>query len=424
MKSSEREINRGFVVAGLLALICVLILGCGGGGTGGGTTTNNNLPTQGWTLTNDAGQVAYVTVAPFTYSGTFTETSSSPGWWVMDSSGNPTVRIPLNGTISHSGQYDTWDFNVTVQGGGMQVTGQGTGTANGNYPAATQVQGTLDGTVTSPMGSEQTSDTWTGNNYTVWTTTATLTITAPSSVAAGAKGLIASVPAAAGDTFAWTITDGTITAGGTTNQITFTAGASGTLVLGCTESNASGTVGSGTISIPIAAGVTIASPIVLLSGSSVQATAMGPGAASSTVMNELESGNIGGLSFSPVLVGAYGSATPLPSGAPAGTEVINIPPGDGESGFFEITFTMPSSFTSVQLSGAANIDDEGQVFLNGTPITPSLGSPGMINEYNNTTFSTSDPTLFYPGVPNVLVISDANLGGPSGAAFYITITFQ
>lgn len=423
MKRSEGEMSRGILVAGLLALVCVLILGCGGGGTGGGSTTNNNLPTQGWTLTNDAGQVAYVTVTPFTNSGTFTETSSSPGWWVMDSSGNPAVRIPLNGTISHSGQYDTWDFNVTVQGGGMQVTGQGTGTANGNYPAANQVQGTLDGTVTSPMGSEQTSDTWTGNNYTIWTTTVTLTITAPSSVASGAKGLIASVPAAAGDTFAWTITDGTITAGGTTNQITFTAGTSGTLVLGCTESNASGTVGSGTISIPITAGVTVTSPIVLLSNSSVLATAMGPGAASSTVMTELEGGTIGGLSFSPALVGSYDSNTQVPTGAPSGTQVINIPPGDGESGFFEIDFTMPSSFTSVQLSGAANIDDEGQVFLNGTPITPALGSPGMINEYSNTTFSTSDATLFYPGV-NVIVISDANLGGPSAAAFYITITFQ
>ncbi len=423
MKSFEGKMSRGILVAGLLALICGLVLGCGAGGTGSGTTTNNNLPTQGWTLTNDAGQVAYVTVAPFTNSGTFTETSSSPGWWVMDSSGNPTVRIPLNGTISHSGTYDTWDFSVTVQGGGMQVTGQGTGTSDGNYPAANQVQGTLDGTVTSPMGSEQTSDTWTGNDYTIWTTTTTLTITGPSSVAAGASGLTASVPAATGVTYAWTITDGTITAGGTTNQITFTAGTSGTLVLGCTESNTSGTVGSGTINIPIASGVTITSPIVLLSGSSTLATALGPGAASSTVMTELESGNVGGLSFSPALVGDYGSDTAVPTGSPAGTQVINIPPGDGESGFFEISFTMPTSFTSVQLSGAANIDDEGQVFLNGTPITPSLGSPGMITEYGNTPFSTSDATLFLPG-NNLIVISDANLGGPSAAAFYVTITFQ
>ncbi len=423
MKSIEGKMSRGILVAGLLALICGLVFGCGAGGTGSGTTTSNSLPTQGWTLTNDAGQVAYVTVAPFTNSGTFTETSSSPGWWVLDSSGNPAVRIPVNGTISHAGETDTWDFTVTVQGGGMQVTGQGTGTADGNYPAATQVQGTLVGTVTSPMGSQQTSDTWTGNDYTIWTTQTTLTITAPSSVAAGASGLIASVPVATGVTYAWTVTDGTITAGGTTNQITFTAGTSGTLVLGCTESNTSGTVGSGTINIPITSGVTVTSPIVLLSGSSTLATALGPGAASSSVMTELESGYVGGLSFSPALVGDYGSDTAVPTGSPAGTQVINIPPGDGESGFFEISFTMPASFTSVQLSGAANIDDEGQVFLNGTPITPSLGSPGMITENSNTPFSTSDATLFLPG-GNLIVISDANLGGPSAAAFYITITFQ
>jgi len=408
------------------ALFIVMLSGCGGGGTVTGTTSNgNNLPTQGWTLTNDAGQVAYVTVAPFTNSGTFTEASNSPGWWLLDSSGNPVARIPVNGTISHSGQYDTWDFTVTVQGGGMEVTGQGTGTANGNYPNATEVQGTLTGTATSPLGTEPTSDTWSGNDSTVWTSTSTITITAPSSAAAGASGLIASVPAASGDTYAWTITDGTITAGGTTNQITFTAGTSGTIVLGCTESNASGTVGSGTIKIPISSsGSTITSPIVLLSEASVLATALGPGAPSSSVMTELESGNISGLAFSPVLVGGYGSYTAVPTGSPAGTEVINIPPGDGESGFFKVTFTMPSSFTSVQLSGAANVDDEGQVFVNGTAITPSLGNTGMITEDGNTTFSTSDAALFLPGA-NVIVISDANTGaGPSAAAFYITINFH
>ncbi len=49
-------------------------------------------------------------------------------------------------------------------------------------------------------------------------------ITAPLSALPGTTGLTASVVLHAGDSYLWGITNGTITAGGTTNQITFTAG--------------------------------------------------------------------------------------------------------------------------------------------------------------------------------------------------------
>jgi len=136
--------------------------------TGSGNTTSD-LPTQGWTLTNDAGDVAYVLVKPFTNSGTFTEASNSPGWWLYDSGGNRAARIPMNGTVSHAGQYDRWSFTITVQGGGMRITGTGEGqTTDGIYPNARHVKGTTTGTATSPMGSQNVSGTWTGNDYTIW----------------------------------------------------------------------------------------------------------------------------------------------------------------------------------------------------------------------------------------------------------------
>ncbi|MEO6325983.1 MAG: hypothetical protein ABIT01_03835, partial [Thermoanaerobaculia bacterium] len=69
---------------------------------------------------------------------------------------------------------------------------------------------------------------------------ATPTITAPSTAGAGATNLIASVPSNAGATYAWTIGNGTITAGQGTSQITFTAGAVGTLTLAVIETSASG----------------------------------------------------------------------------------------------------------------------------------------------------------------------------------------
>jgi len=60
---------------------------------------------------------------------------------------------------------------------------------------------------------------------------ATPVITAPATVGAGSPNRIASVPAVVGATYAWSITNGTITGGQGTNQITFTAGTAGTLTL-------------------------------------------------------------------------------------------------------------------------------------------------------------------------------------------------
>jgi hypothetical protein len=66
-------------------------------------------------------------------------------------------------------------------------------------------------------------------------------ITAPASVNASSGGNSASIPnPGAGITILWTITGGTITAGGATTNVTFTAGASGTVVLTVAITNASG----------------------------------------------------------------------------------------------------------------------------------------------------------------------------------------
>jgi len=65
-------------------------------------------------------------------------------------------------------------------------------------------------------------------------------IAVASMVGAGSSGNAASVAAHAGASYAWTIGDGTITAGQGTSAITFTAGTVGTLTLSVTETSASG----------------------------------------------------------------------------------------------------------------------------------------------------------------------------------------
>jgi hypothetical protein len=72
---------------------------------------------------------------------------------------------------------------------------------------------------------------------TVSTSPATPVITAPANGVSGATGLTASVPSHPGSTYAWSITNGAITSGQGTNQLTFTAGLSGTLSLGVIETN-------------------------------------------------------------------------------------------------------------------------------------------------------------------------------------------
>ena len=166
-----------------------------------------------------------------------------------------------------------------------------------------------------------------------------------------------------------------------------------------------------------------ADTITLRSDAGTLGAALGSGVPSGSVLSRLDTSDINGLTFLPVVDG--GEPDHIPPGAPPGTEDISIPPGDGENGYFMMTFTLPSNFSNIQLSGSANADDLGRVFLNGTAITPSIfsGDPGTVTEYGNATFSAQNPALFHPGT-NVILISDANTGGgPSSGAFFVTITF-
>ena len=91
----------------------------------------------------------------------------------------------------------------------------------------------------------------------VCTPPATPVVSAPATVAAGSPNWTASVATHAGSTYAWLITNGTITAGQGTSQITFTAGVAGTpLTLSVTETDSSGCVSApGTASVAVVAAV-------------------------------------------------------------------------------------------------------------------------------------------------------------------------
>ncbi len=134
----------------------------------------------------------------FCAGGSVTLTSSSPtgNQWYLD--GNP-----IGGATAQ--QYDA--------------------TASGSY----MVTVTAGGCTSAPSA---------GTAVTVNPIPPTPVITAPSTVVPGSPNHPAAVPSNLGSTYAWSISNGTITSGQGSAQITFTAGSSGTLTLSVTETNA------------------------------------------------------------------------------------------------------------------------------------------------------------------------------------------
>jgi hypothetical protein len=166
--------------------------------------------------------------------------------------------------------------------------------------------------------------------------------------------------------------------------------------------------------------------LVVTSDSATTGAGLGTGSPNAATFNRLDSGDYSGLTFQPVQTGAAGSPVQPPYGAPPGTQIINIAPGDGQNGFFKATFQLPGGYGAAHLSVAANADFSGRAFLNGNPISPSMtdsANPRRITLNGQAMFSTQDPAFFREGL-NELVIAQSNSdGGSSGAAFYAFVTY-
>src|SRR5580692_3886685 len=93
--------------------------------------------------------------------------------------------------------------------------------------------------------------------------------------------------------------------------------------------------------------------------------ALGPGVPTDDQLARLNTPDISGLTFAPVDVGDFGTNVNIPPGAPPATSVVNLPPDDGENGYFKVTFNLSAGGPYYQIQGAANVDDVGRVFLNG-----------------------------------------------------------
>jgi len=240
--------------------------------------------------------------------------------------------------------------------------------------------------VTNAAGTASTAGT---ANATVVAAPTTPVITAPTAVTAGQAGYTASVPAQTGSTYAWTITNGTITAGGTTTSITFTAGATGSVGLSCVVSNSLGSPSAaGLASSAIAAAPT--TPVVTapayVTASQAGYTASVPAQAGSTYAWTLTNGTItagatstsitftagatGPVGFSCVVTNAAGTASTPGTGS---STVVAAPATP--------TVTAPANVTAGQAGYTASIAAQaGSTYAwtltNGT-VTAGAGTPSI-----------------------------------------------
>ena len=133
--------------------------------------------------------------------------------------------VPYTQSFAATGGSGSYAFSVSGSlPAGLSLSGNtisGTPTQGGSFPITV--------TATDAAGCPPDS-----NPYTLVTSCpvpAPLAVTAPASVGSGTSGHVASVASIAGATYNWSITNGTITAGQGTNQVTFTAGSGGPVSL-------------------------------------------------------------------------------------------------------------------------------------------------------------------------------------------------
>jgi PKD domain len=225
------------------------------------TTPTVSGATYAWTGPNGFASTAQnptigsvTTAAAGTYSVTATVNGCTSAAGTTSVTVNP---VPTAPTAGNGGPYcagATLSLTAsTVTGATYSWTGPNAFTSTSQNPsipnATTAATGTYSVTVTvngctSPAGT---------TNVVVNAALAAPAVTAPSTVGADSPDWTASVPAHAGSTYAWGITNGTITGGAGTSQITFTAGAAGTpLTLSVTETDSSGcTSAAGTATVTV-----------------------------------------------------------------------------------------------------------------------------------------------------------------------------
>ena len=339
------------------------------------TTTNSGTT---WTaIAADLWFTSFVT-PPLTYqaAGTFSAVKdsgsvagSSATWttlsWTATTPANTTLKFQAAGSNNAAGPFNfvgpdgTAATFFTVSGASLsQFNGQ-------RYLSYKAFLSTTDNTVTPTLSDVTICEQVIDCNPAVPAITPT-----PAQVCASSTGNTASGPAGA-STYAWGITNGTITSAANAQSVTYTAGASGSVTLTLTITNSSGCTAANSIAVPIATPatptITPGGPTTFCAGGSV--TLMSSNA---TGNQWYESGNpIGGATSQQYVATTSGNYTVITtvSGCPSATSstttvtVNPLPPTPTITPGGPTTFCTGGSVTLTSSSASGN-----QWYLNGNPI--------------------------------------------------------
>ena len=311
-------------------------------------------------------------------------------------------------------------FSATVTGG---ATGHVTWTASaGSIVAATGVwtapaaPGTA--TITATSSDDPTKSATT--SVTVIAAPVTPVVTAPASVTAGQGGYIASAPAQAGMTLAWSITNGTLTADAGTTSVTFTAGATGTVGLSCVAANSLGAVSAAGSASP----AIVAAPVATSLLAATNPVAYG----GSTTITPTFTGGTGSVSNG---VGAVTSGTAFSSGAltAAKTFTLTVTNSLGSTATTTLTvspkvvsvgaispaaptvavstaITFSSAVTGGITNGVAWTATSGAITAGGVWTAPATAGSAIITATSTEDVSkTATTTVTVVGLPNKPVIT-------------------
>lgn len=250
---------------------------------------------------------------------------------------------------------------------------------------------------------------------------ATPVISAPASVNAGTAGYTASVPVQAGCSYAWTITGGAISAGSGTSQVTFTAGASGSVQLGCVVTNAAGAAsdpGSATCLILVPLPFTVASGALTLPVPPA-ANGASPYSGTFTVTVTRDPGFTGAvtLALDPAQIPAGVKASLLSTTLAPGTAstTLSVQAGFATNAAFS-TFTWPAlgSFPiTITASAAGAPSATGTLTLQLIPEPSDFGLAFVLIDFRGTHLLNLTDISVLPGVPVTAIFEAYWAAGPS-----------
>jgi N-acetylneuraminic acid mutarotase len=240
------------------------------------------------------------------------------------------------------------------------------------------------------------------------------TLTGESAVLPGTAGHVVSTAAQAGTTYAWTITNGTITAGLGTNQITYTAGALGQVVITVTVPSPTGT-GIAVKNVVVAASLPIVSVFgqssVLVGTNGVLASAPATAGQSYawTLTDGTASATITSGQTADVLTYAVGSSPGTYQAGVSLTDALGNQGSDSETlNVVENTFVSDPRDAGPRALHTATLLNDGRVLIaggdEGVPNLPGLASipvpvAGSLSQITSTTelFDPATNTFAFAG---------------------------